>query len=121
MIFGIGCDLCEIDRIEKAGDRFCERYFTENEQKLFDTKKKNKPQTVAANFAVKEAFGKALGTGVRGFALEDVEVLRDEAGKPYINPLGSAKKICDEFQIMSIFVSISHTKNLAMAYVVLER
>ncbi len=121
MIFGIGCDLCEISRIEKAGERFCERYFTEKEQKLFDAKKKNKPQTVAANFAVKEAFSKALGTGVRGFGLEDVEVLRDKSGKPYIIPLGNAKKICDELEITGIFVSVSHTKDLAMAYVVLER
>lgn len=121
MIFGIGCDLCEIDRIAAAKERFCERYFTENEQKLFNSKKKNKPQTVAANFAVKEAFSKALGTGVRGFGLEDIEVLRDELGKPYINLLNEAKRICEELEITGIFVSISHTGNLAMAQVVLER
>ncbi len=120
MIFGIGCDLCEIDRIKKAGERFSERYFTKGEQEMF-ARKHNKPQTVAANFAVKEAFSKALGTGVRGFGLCDVEVLRDDAGKPYINLYGDAKKICDGLGIAGIFVSISHTDSLAMAYVVLER
>ncbi len=120
MIFGIGCDLCEIDRIRKAGDCFAERYFTKGEQELF-LKKHNKPQTVAANFAVKEAFSKALGTGVRGFGLCDVEVLRDDKGKPYINLYGSAKEICEEAGIADIFVSITHTDSLAMAYVVLER
>ncbi|MBO5060408.1 MAG: holo-ACP synthase [Clostridia bacterium] len=121
MIFGIGCDLCEIDRIAAAGERFAARYFTENEQKLFEQKKKNKPQTVAANFAVKEAFSKALGTGVRGFGLCDVEVLRDELGKPYINLYADAQRICKELGISSVFVSISHTDSLALAYVVLER
>ncbi len=121
MIFGIGCDLCAISRIESAGDRFSERYFTENEQKLFENKKRNKPQTVAANFAVKEAFSKALGTGVRNFGLCDIEVLRDNMGKPYVNLMGDAKKTAEDMGISSVFVSISHEADFAMAYVVLER
>lgn len=120
MIFGIGCDLCSIDRVALGGERFCQRYFTENEQKMFD-EKKNKPQSVAANFAVKEAFSKALGTGVRDFALTEVEVLRDQLGKPYINLYKKAKDICEKLEITGIFVSISHEQNMAMAYVVLER
>lgn len=120
MIFGIGCDLCAIDRVADGGERFSVRYFTEAEQKLFG-EKKNKPQTVAANFAAKEAFSKALGTGVRDFALTDVEVLRDNLGKPYINLYRSAEEICKSLGITNIFVSISHEGNLAMAYVVLER
>ena len=121
MIFGSGCDLCEIDRIRAAKEGFCERYFTENERKLFELKKKNKPQTVAANFAVKEAFSKALGTGVSGFGLCDGEVLRDESGKPYINLYNKAEEIRKREGISQIFVSISHTDSLAMAYVVLEK
>ena len=120
MIFGIGCDLCAIDRVADGGERFCSRYFTDAEQELFN-EKKNKPQTVAANFAVKEAFSKALGTGVRDFSLTDVEVLRDGLGKPYINLYGNAEEICKNVGITGIFVSISHEKNFAMAYVVLER
>ncbi len=120
MIFGIGCDLCDIERVAAGGERFYKRYFTEKEQELFD-KKRNKPQTVAANFAVKEAFSKALGTGVRDFLLTEVEVLRDELGKPYINLFGNAKTICENLKITGIFVSISHEKSIAMGYVVLER
>ena len=120
MIFGIGCDMCAIDRVADGGERFSVRYFTESEQKLFNDKK-NKPQTVAANFAVKEAFSKALGTGVSGFGLCDIEVLRDEKGKPYINLYNKAEEIRKREGISQIFVSISHTDSLAMAYVVLEK
>ena len=120
MIYGIGCDLCEISRIEKTKDGFTSRFFTEKEQELFN-QKRNLPQTVAANFAVKEAFSKALGTGVSGFGLRDVEVLRDEKGKPYINLYGGADEICKKEGITGIFVSISHTDELAMGYVVLEK
>ena len=120
MIYGVGCDIIEIDRIRNARDGFVERYFTENEQTLFMSKK-NKPQTVAANFAVKEAFSKALGTGVSGFGLKDIEVLRDEKGKPYITLYGKAEEIRIRENISEIHVSISHTDSLAMAYVVLEK
>ena len=120
MIYGIGCDIIEIGRIAKVKEGFTSRYFTEKEQELF-VSKKNMPQTVAANFAVKEAFSKALGTGVSGFVLRDVEVLRNEKGKPYINLYGDAEIICKNNNITDIHVSISHTDELAMAYVVLEK
>ncbi len=119
MIFGIGCDIIEIERISKADERFLEKHFTEAERELFQ--KKKQPQTIAANFAAKEAFSKALGTGVRGFSLIDVEVLRDDMGKPYINLYGNAKELCRKAGVREIFVSLSHSKELAMAYVVLEK
>ena len=77
--------------------------------------------TKEAEEAVKEAFSKALGTGVRGFSLIDVEVLRNDVGKPYINLYGSAKELCKNAGVAGIFVSLSHSKELAMAYVVLEK
>lgn len=120
MIFGIGCDIIEIARIANADKRFLEKHFTENERELF-LKKNNAPQTVAVNFAAKEAFSKALGTGFRGFSLSEIEVLRDDLGKPYINAYGKAKEILDNLEIGNIFVSLSHSKELAMGYVVLER
>lgn len=120
MIFGVGCDLCEISRIEKTDERFLNRCFTEKERELFK-KKHNAAQTIAANFAVKEAFSKAVGTGMREFFFNDIEVLRDELGKPYINLYGGAREKCEELKISAGFVSISHTKELAMAYVVLEK
>lgn len=120
MIFGVGCDLCEISRIEKTDERFLKRCFTEKERELFK-KKHNAAQTIAANFAAKEAFSKAVGTGMRDFFFNDIEVLRDGLGKPYINLYGGAKEKYDELKISASFVSVSHTKELAMAYVVLEK
>lgn len=119
MIYGIGCDIIEIERVASADERFLEKHFTKAERELFERKKH--PQTVAANFAAKEAFSKALGTGVRGFSLNDVEVLRDELGKPYIKLYGNAKEICKNAGVGEIFVTLSHSKELAMAYVVLEK
>lgn len=119
MIFGIGCDIIEIERIANCDRRFLEKHFTKAEQELFE--KKRQSQSIAANFAAKEAFSKALGTGVRGFSLIDVEVLRDDYGKPYINLYGKAKEICKNAGVGEIFVTLSHSKELAMAYVVLEK
>ena len=120
MIYGIGCDICDIARIASAPEGFSSRFFTPKEQELFGMRKKQ-AQTVAANFAVKEAFSKALGTGISGFGLRDVEVLRDELGKPYINLYGNAEEICKNLGIEHIHVSVSHTDELCMAYVVLEK
>ncbi len=119
MIFGIGCDLCEIKRFENLGENFFRRNFTEDERILLMSKHKNMPQSAAANFAVKEAFSKALGTGVRGFGLKDVEVLRDQLGRPYIKLYGDAADICAKLEISDIFVSISHDGGMAMGYVIL--
>ena len=120
MIFGVGCDLCEIARIEKTDSRFLEKCFTESEREYF-AKKHNKYESIAANFAAKEAFSKALGTGMRGFSFADIEVLRDELGKPYVNVFGGAKEMCDKEKISGIHISLTHTGSLAMAYVVLEK
>lgn len=119
MIFGVGCDIIEIHRIAEMDKRFLEKHFTEKERDLFE--KKKQPQSVAANFAAKEAFSKALGTGIRGFSLIDVEVLRDDLGKPYINLHNGVKELCEKKGIGEIFVSVSHSKEYAMAYVVLEK
>jgi len=120
MIFGVGCDIIEIDRIANMDKRFLEKHFTENERELF-SRKKNPEESIAANFAAKEALSKAIGTGVRGFSLNEIEVLRDDLGKPYINVLGKAKEILNDLGIKNIFVSLSHSKELAMGYVVLEK
>lgn len=120
MIFGVGCDLCEIARIEKTDLRFLEKCFTENEREYF-SKKHNKFESIAANFAAKEAFSKALGTGMRGFSFSDIEVLRDSLGKPYINVYGGAKEMCNKEKISDIHISLSHTDTIALAYVVLEK
>ena len=120
MIFGVGCDIVEIKRFSHLDKRFFEKHFTEKEREMFE-KKKYTPETIAANFAAKEAFSKAMGTGVRGFSLCEVEVLRDALGKPYINVYGKAKELCEKNGVGNIFLSLSHSKEMAMAYVVAEK
>lgn len=118
MIIGIGTDLIEIERIKKACSNhvFFMRCFTEKERALIG----DNVRTAAGNFAVKEAVAKAFGTGFRGFELKDIEVLRDDLGKPYVNLYGGAKKKAEELHIKSLHTSISNIKELASAYVVAE-
>lgn len=118
MIVGIGTDLIEIQRIKKAcaKEAFFVRCFTEKERELI-----GKNYTKAAgNFAVKEAVSKVFGTGVRGFELVDIEVLRDELGKPYVNLYRNALEIANKNKIANLHISISNTKDFAIAYVIGE-
>lgn len=122
MIYGTGVDIVEIDRIGKAmkRPRFLQRFFSEEERAYF-SERNLAPQSVAGNFAGKEAFSKALGTGFRGFSPSEVEILRDEAGKPHIALTGAAKKTADEMGINGLYISISHSKKYAIAQVIAER
>lgn len=119
MIIGIGTDIIEIRRIQSAirNKRFIERCFSLNEIKMLKARK-FPVQSIAAGFAAKEAVAKALGTGVRGIRLKDIEVLRDKFGKPYINLYGYAKKFADKLGIDEIQVSLSHSKSDAIAFVI---
>jgi holo-[acyl-carrier protein] synthase len=121
MIIGIGTDITEISRIKKIDDKraFKERWFTEKEQEYFKSRSYSS-QTVACNFAAKEAFAKALGIGLRGFSFKEVEILRDGLGKPYIVVYGNAKKIAGELGIKAFHVSLSHCREYATAYVIAE-
>lgn len=118
MIIGIGNDLVAVDRVAKACEKegFLTRTFTAKEIDAF----KDKPQSLAGNFAVKEAVAKCFGTGFRGFELTDIEVLRAANGKPYVNLYNGAKYFYDRFNGTSIFVSISNTEEFAMAMAVIE-
>lgn len=118
MIVGIGTDLIELDRIEKAckNIHFLERVFTERERELGT----NSIQSLAGNFAVKESVVKVFGTGFRGIEFQEIEVLRDDLGKPYILLYGKAKEKQKELGISKLHVSITNTKQYAMAFVVGE-
>ena len=121
MIIGIGIDIIEINRIEKVMMRtssFLEKSFTYNEIEYFKLKG-FKGNVIAGNFAAKEAISKALGTGFRGFGLQDIEVLRDELGKPVVNLSHKIYKLLD-IKEFNIHVSISHSKENAIAYAVME-
>ena len=118
MIIGIGTDIAEVKRIEKActKEAFLMRYFTLKEREYIGSH----PQRAAGNFAVKEAVSKAMGTGFRGFSMEEIEVLRDALGKPYVNLSGRAKMKAESLHIQKWHVSISNTAQLALAYVIGE-
>ena len=126
MIVGIGTDLIEIERIKKACEKeaFLVRVYTEEERRQAG----GKVSRLAGDFAVKEAVSKVFGTGFRGFGLLDIEVLRDELGKPWVRLHGGAKKLADSLKITRIFslkitrihVSITNTGSLASAYAVGE-
>lgn len=119
MIYGIGVDIIEIGRVKNAIEKttgFLSKVFNESEIRY----SKKRYESLAGNFAAKEAFAKALGTGIRGFSLKEVEVVRDELGKPSIVLHGNVKELIDNKNII-IHLSISHNKDNAVAYVVLER
>lgn len=121
MIKGIGNDIVEIDRIKKAieNPKFIDRYFTDAERALYDLRNHN-VEILAGNFAVKESVSKVFGTGVRGFGLKDIEVLRDEMGKPYVNMLGEALVLAKSLEIEFIHVSISHSKHYVVGFAIGE-
>jgi holo-[acyl-carrier protein] synthase len=113
---GLGVDMLEINRIEKSAfnPRFLSRVFGDRELAIY--KERGKPASfLAANFCAKEAFSKAIGTGVRGFELKDVQLLRGELGKPYLELSGKAKILAKN---MDFEVSVSHTKEYAIAVVI---
>ena len=122
MILGIGTDIAEVARIAKSieNNSFKEKVFSKNEITYCEAKA-NKAESFAARFAAKEAFFKALGTGWRGgMAFNEVEVVNDELGKPTLNVSGKTAEIIKEKKIKTIHVSLSHTKEMAIAMVVLE-
>lgn len=120
-MYTVGVDITEISRIEKSSQResFMKRVFSHEEIALFSSKTNPYP-SMAGNWAAKEAFSKALGTGVRGFALNEAAILRDEQGCPYIKLSGKALEI-SERRNLEFSVSISHTKDLAEAIVIAYR
>lgn len=121
MIVGIGSDIVTIERIKgaMANPRFIQRFFSQEEQDLFETKG-FKSETVAANFAMKEAVVKALGTGFRGFYVRDVVILRDSQGKPYLHITAPIQQIMAQKSIASVHVTCSHEKETAIAFAVAE-
>ena len=116
-----GIDTIEIDRIQnvliKHPERFLRKIFTEYEIKYC----RGRATQLAARFASKEAAMKALGTGIRGVGWREVEVQRLRSGKPYIILHGRAKKRAESMGIKKIELSISHSKNLATAMVIMYK
>ncbi|KAA6461769.1 holo-ACP synthase [Acidobacteria bacterium AB60] len=125
MIVGSGIDLVEIERIrisvERFGDRFLKRVYTAAEQ-AYCLRKKNAAESLAARFAAKEAGAKALGTGIsRGVTWLEIEVVREPGGRPSLVFHGRAREVAQRLGVHSSALSLTHTREMAVASVVLER
>lgn len=124
MIYGIGTDIVEVSRIEssikKFGDDFAERILAESEMTSY-LDSQIKARFLAKRFAAKEAFSKALGTGLREPAtFQNIAVSHDELGKPLLVLAKSLQDFVHTKKIKQMHLSISDEKNLAAAFVVLE-
>jgi holo-[acyl-carrier protein] synthase len=125
MLAGIGIDLVEINRIKKIidrwGSRFTERIYSDFENR-YCAEKAFPEMHYAARFAAKEAFLKSLGIGLgMGVNMKDVEVKNSSSGKPELYLFGRAIDMLDEYSIVSSHLTLTHTKEYAMAVVVLEK
>ena len=121
-MYSIGIDMATVSRIEKSCRKENSRIhlFTQAELDLFYNRENPKFASLAANFAAKEAFSKALGTGVRGFNLNEIEILRDDLGAPYFKFYGKAAEIVMAGGYRAQ-VSLSHEGDTAIAMVLLEK
>lgn len=125
MIFGIGTDIVEVSRIEDSlarfGDAFAQRILTKQEWLSFQ-QSKTQARFLAKRFAAKEAFAKALGTGLREPAtFQNIGVTHDDLGKPVLDLAPTLQALLDKKGILQQHLSISDEKALAAAFVVLEK
>lgn len=121
---GVGTDLIEISRVrqavERGGRRFLERVYTE-EEIAFCEGRRDRYACLAARFAAKEAVFKALGNGLAGCRWVDVEVCRTGGGRPKILLHGAAARLARENGIASVLISLSHSREHAVAFALAER
>jgi holo-[acyl-carrier protein] synthase len=125
VIYGIGTDIVEVSRIEESlarfGNAFAERILTEQEWLSF-SQSHTKARFLAKRFAAKEAFAKALGTGLRTPAtFQNIGVSHDSLGKPILIMAPELQQLLDQKNISQQHLSISDEKALAVAFVVLEK
>jgi holo-[acyl-carrier protein] synthase len=122
MIHGVGIDLVEKERVERAlkrfGERFAHRVLTEREWRLCQAKG-DSIGSIAARIAAKESVFKAFGTGwAQGVGWKDVEVINDSQGKPVVQLYGKASQLAEGYRL---HISISHERNSAVALAVMEK
>ena len=122
-MFASGIDLIEVNRIEIAiaryGERFLGRVFTHSELAYC----RGRPHQLAARFAAKEAVSKALGTGIQhrdGVAWQEIQIVSDDHGKPAVQLTGSAARRAERIGLSSFSLSLSHTREHAIALVVAQ-
>jgi len=124
MIYGIGTDIVEVTRIEHSiaqfGDDFARRILASSEMDSY-LASKIKARFLAKRFAAKEAFSKALGTGIRPpVTFQNIAVTHDELGKPILVLANELQTFLDSKNIANMHITISDEKNLAVAFVILE-
>ena len=124
MIFGIGADIVEVKRIRNLDslEKFADKILSFNELEVFKSQTDEKQVTfLAKQFAAKEAVSKALGTGIgKDITFNQIEILRNSDGKPYLNHDGMITTIFNDLGITKTHVSLSDEKKYALAFVILE-
>ena len=124
MIFGIGTDIVEVKRIRNLDslEKFADKILSLNELEVFKSQTDEKQVTfLAKQFAAKEAVSKALGTGIgKDIRFNQIEILRNSDGKPYLNHDGIITTIFNDLGITKTHVSLSDEKKYALAFVILE-
>jgi len=124
MIYGVGTDIVNISRFQKMKSikSFSKKILSVDELKISSTYNEEKLiKYLAKQFACKEALSKAFGTGIRKPILfKELEILRDENGKPYFNPLGDIKKTLINLGITKTHVSLADESEHAIAFAILE-
>lgn len=122
MIIGIGIDLVQITRMDRwvINDSLLERFFSLGEVAAIKQAGKKASESAAVRFASKEAFGKALGCGLSGFNLNEVSVVKNEMGRPSLELTGKALALFQASGADSLFLSLSHEKEVGAAVVVIE-
>jgi len=117
-MLAVGVDIFEVERMAQGmarhGARFCDRFFTEREQAQCE----GRPTSLAGRFAVKEAVGKALGTGIGDVAWKEIEIINDERGRPQLTLHGAAARLADELGLTEWAISLSHTRTHAVGMAV---
>jgi len=122
MIIGIGIDVVHVYRLKRWEKipGLLQRFFHDAELSAALPRGEAGILSLAARFAAKEAFGKALGTGLHGFSLKELAVTNDPPGKPHLHLYGRALQAMEEFGGKRAFVSLSHERDNALAVVVIE-
>ena len=125
MIFGIGTDIVEVERIKNLSSisKFAKKILRKKEQNTYNSLNKDqKVYFLSKQFAAKEAISKALGTGIGHEAsLNNIEILRDEKGKPFFNAINELSLLISDLGITKTHVSLADESNYAIAMVILEK
>src|SRR3954447_19981522 len=122
-VVGIGVDLVDVERIQHSidrfGERFVERVFTEGEI-AYCQSMKFPARHLAARFAAKEALSKAFGTGIgKAMGWRDLDVQKKESGEPFVVLSGGAEKMAQQRGVEKVWISLSHTEQSGMATIIL--